>query len=358
MKRFSQRPLQASAAALALAALAATGLSLSAQAREETPASPGQAILVLDASGSMWAEMKTPEGKKTTRIETARETISAMLDELPSDIELGLIAYGHRRKGDCKDIQTLIKPGKVDKAAFRSTVNKLNPKGMTPLTDAVKQAAEALRYTEQKATVILVTDGLETCAPDPCAAALALEEAGIDFTAHVIGFGLSREESEKVSCIAENTGGKYLEAKDAAGLSDALGEVVLEPAEPVEIAPPEEVGPWFEGQPVQLNVQLSPTGRTTTDMSVEDPAEVDFPADGKWQQCQAACEADSKCGAWIFEPPGSYFIEEARCRVLPPTSEADASYTPAEDGWVSGIKPGVRILSRPYEPNPDQRDLH
>lgn len=350
MKRLPQRALQASAAALTVAAISAATIGFSAQAREDTPARPGQAMLVLDASGSMWAQMNTPEGKKTTRIETARETISAMLDDLPADIELGLIAYGHRRKGDCKDIQTLLAPGKLDKDAFRSTVNKLNPKGMTPLTDAVRQAADALRYTEQKATVILVTDGLETCAPDPCAAASALEDAGIDFTAHVIGFGLSREESEKVACIAENTGGKYLEAKDAAGLSDALGEVVLEPAEPMEMEPHPERGPWYEGAVYMENVQLYPTGMTVGFTSENNPEAVEIPEDGTPQQCQAACDADQYCGAWVYEPAGSNFVPYARCHVFAPSSELYYEHKLPEDNWHSGIKEGVVVLTEPYTP--------
>lgn len=350
MKRISIRPLQTSALAIVLAGVAAAA-TLSAHAREEAaPASAGQAILVLDASGSMWAEMKTPEGRKTTRIETARETISSLLDDLPSDMELGLIAYGHRRKGDCKDIQTLIEPGKLDKEAFRSTVNKLSPKGMTPLTDAVKQAAQALRYTEQKATVILVTDGLETCAPDACAAARSLEESGIDFTAHVIGFGLTKEESEKVACIAENTGGKYLEAQDAASLSDALGEVVMEPAEPIEQEAMQGNGPWYPGEEYMDGYAIYPTGQTTDAPKSDWPADVEIPDNGTPAQCQAACEGDEACAAWIYEPPGSYFVPYARCHVYNSGAELDYYSRPGE-GWVSGIRSDALMLVRPLEPH-------
>ncbi len=46
---------------------------------------------------------------------------------------------------------------------------RVNPKGKTPLTDGDRQVANALLFTEEKSTVILVTDGLETCDADPCA---------------------------------------------------------------------------------------------------------------------------------------------------------------------------------------------
>ena len=103
-------------------------------------------------------------------------------------------------------------------------VNGLNPRGRTPMTDAVVAAAQSLRYTEEAATVILVSDGIENCNPDPCAMARELEAAGIGFTAHVIGFDVAAEPEARaqMQCIAENTGGLFLTADNAAELSSAL----------------------------------------------------------------------------------------------------------------------------------------
>ena len=166
-----------------------------------------KAMIVMDASGSMWGQI---DGK--TKIEIARETLGDVLQSLPQDLELGLMAYGHREKGQCSDIQTIVAPGPNTARVIGAAVNKLNPKGKTPLAEAVTMAAERLRYTEDKATVILITDGLETCDADPCAVANSLEQNGIDFTAHVVGFGLSKEEGQQGACIAQNTGGIYKEA--------------------------------------------------------------------------------------------------------------------------------------------------
>ena len=145
----------------------------------------------------------------------------------------GLIAYGHRRKGDCKDIELLRSPGAT--TPLPDVVDKLVPVGKTPLTAAVETAANAMKIEETRATVILVTDGIETCDADPCAAGASLEARGLDFTAHVIGFGLSADEGRQVACLAEQTGGKYIEASNAGELADALSTV----AEAVESGPPE-----------------------------------------------------------------------------------------------------------------------
>ncbi len=192
------------------------------------------ALIVFDASGSMWGQI---EGK--AKIEIAREVVADLVRGLPEDTELGLMAYGHRRKGDCADIELLIPVGKVNKSDFVSTVEDIMPKGMTPITDSLKLAAESMRYTEQKATVVLVSDGLETCDADPCEAARKLEELGVDFTAHVIAFDLKPEETEKLECIAKSTGGQFFPASDADSLKDALDFAIEEAAPTAKVEEPE-----------------------------------------------------------------------------------------------------------------------
>jgi len=196
-------------------------------------------MIVLDASGSMWGQI----GGRS-KIEIARETLSSVLKSVPTGTELGLMVYGHREKGSCSDIELAVPPAAGTENAITAFVNGLNPKGKTPLTQSVEQAADILKYTEEKATVVLVTDGLETCEADPCALASALESKGVDFTTHVVGFGLTEEEGKQVACLAENTGGKYFQASDAGQLVAALTETVAEapmskPAQEVVEAEPE-----------------------------------------------------------------------------------------------------------------------
>ena len=184
-------------------------------------------ILVLDASGSMWGQI---DG--INKITIARDVVGDIVSDFPADQNLGFVTYGHRERGQCADIETLVEPAPGTAAEIAGIVEGLNPRGMTPMTDAVVTAAQALRHTEQAATVILVSDGIETCNPDPCAAARALEEAGVDFTAHVIGFDVRGEADAllQMQCIAEETGGRFLTADNAQELNEALREVTAAPA--------------------------------------------------------------------------------------------------------------------------------
>jgi Ca-activated chloride channel family protein len=130
-------------------------------------------MIVLDGSGSMWAQI---DGKP--KLEIARASLRAALQSIPADREIGLMAYGHREKGSCSDIELIVPPATGATGVITEAADRLKFLGKTPLTAAVKQAAEALKYTEDKATVVLITDGLETCGGDPCALGKELEAAG------------------------------------------------------------------------------------------------------------------------------------------------------------------------------------
>ncbi|MBU0653698.1 MAG: VWA domain-containing protein [Gammaproteobacteria bacterium] len=198
-----------------------------------------RAMLVLDASGSMWGQI---EGK--AKIDIAREALKTLVADWPANRSVGLVAYGHRQKDDCNDIETLLPAGAVDAARIGKIVDGLTPKGKTPLSAAVKHAAEALKYTEEKATVILISDGVETCNLDPCALGTELEKLGVDFTAHVIGFDVAKvEDQQGLRCLAENTGGKFISAANAGELKTALEQTAKAPEPEPQPAPEPEKQP-------------------------------------------------------------------------------------------------------------------
>lgn len=237
-----------------LAGLAALALMVPVAAAE-------RAIIVLDGSGSMWAQI---DGE--ARITIARDTLSEVLSTIPSDLELGLMTYGHREKGNCGDIEMMVAPAAGTASAISAAAAEINPKGMTPLSEAVRIAAEELRYTEDRATVILITDGLETCEVDVCALGMELENQGIDFTAHVLGFGLSDEEGRQVACLAENTGRQYLSAEDGDAMVEALTTTVAEVAQ-AEPAPEPEPEPAPAPAKVEHEFNLIPTAELAEGVS-------------------------------------------------------------------------------------------
>lgn len=203
------------------ALLMLAGVSAAQDAKIE-PTAANDTMIVLDASGSMWGQI---DGE--AKISIAKTAVGDILEDWDNETGLGLIAYGHRRKGDCSDIETIVSVAKGTAPIVSAKVKVLNPKGKTPITASLAQAANALKYKENGATVILVSDGLETCNADPCALAKTLEADGVDFTAHIIGFGLNDEEFKSLQCIATETGGEYFTANSADELTKALETTVV-----------------------------------------------------------------------------------------------------------------------------------
>ena len=190
----------------------------------------GNIVFILDASGSMWGQV---EGK--AKIAIAKEVLTGLVKELPDDSTVGLVAYGHRRKGDCDDVEELIPLGRLDKEKMIAKIQALSPKGKTPISRSVRLTAERIKHLEDETTIILVSDGKETCDPDPCGLVKELKDTCIKFVMHVIGFDVTEEEREQLECMAKAGGGQYYTAGNAGEFLAAAREVVEKSTPPYGI---------------------------------------------------------------------------------------------------------------------------
>lgn len=187
---------------------------------------PNDLILILDASNSMWGQI---DGEN--KIVIARRAVGELIDGLPDDSRTGLVAYGHRREGDCNDIETLQAVGPLDKDALKSTINGVMPKGRTPITASL-DAAFGLIEGDRQTSVILVSDGLETCSRDPCEAVRTARKSGLPFVLHVVGFDVAGEDTTRLECAAQAGGGVFLGVENAEQLSAALESAYEKPVTP------------------------------------------------------------------------------------------------------------------------------
>ncbi|QLQ33554.1 MAG: VWA domain-containing protein [Candidatus Thiothrix singaporensis] len=195
--------------------------------------------LVFDASGSMNQKL---DG--VPKIDIARSVLKNVVAGWDGNTERGLLVYGHRKRGDCDDIEQVVPVGAANQQAFIAQADHLTAMGETPIAKALLMAAEDLQYTESKATVILVSDGKEECGGDPCAVAKQLKQRGIDFTAHVIGFAVKDQAAgEQLRCIAEATGGHYQAAQDREEFQSMLAAAQTGQATPAPKPPPTPATP-------------------------------------------------------------------------------------------------------------------
>jgi len=189
------------------------------------PLSAQSTVLILDASGSMWEELAG--GYKIRMAQTALKSLGA---RLPDESRLALIAYGHRREDDCSDIETVVPLGRIDRAALNREIDALDPKGRTPITGAIQEAINTLRDQQGASSVVLVSDGLENCGGNPCQLVRDVRASGVGVVMHVIGFDVGEVDASQLECTAQAGGGRYLGARDAEELAEALVQAVEAPA--------------------------------------------------------------------------------------------------------------------------------
>lgn len=208
-------------------------------------------VIVVDSSGSMSAAIGG-----VPRLDAARDVLGEMLAHWPAAAPVGLVAYGHRRSSDCGDIEVLSTIGAPDTAALGRRLATLRARGKTPLAASLQQAAGMLQAAGEGGTIILVTDGIETCHPDPCGVAAALRAADAVLTVHVIGFAVEAKDEQQLSCIASAGGGAYRTAADADSLLatlDTAARAATAPAPEPEPAPAQaEPVPAEAPPPVEL----------------------------------------------------------------------------------------------------------
>ena len=182
-------------------------------------------VVVLDASGSML--QKDVGGQ--TRMDAAKQATTEFVSEAPKDAQLGLVTYGTgtgssdaEKEAGCRDITVLARPGEKPSDALKNEVNGLQPRGYTPIGNSLLKANELLPK-DGKRSIVLVSDGIDTCAPPPvCDVAKQLKEQGTELVVHAIGFMVDDAARAELTCVANVTGGTYADASSKESLKATL----------------------------------------------------------------------------------------------------------------------------------------
>lgn len=225
----SRLPIRA-AAMLAATLIGLSAVLLPAPSAHADPAN--KMMLVMDSSGSM--KERLSDGG--TRITAAKSALNAVIDGLPGSQQVGLRVYGAKvfdrsDKGACTDSQKVVGLGTDNRADLKAAVKKYKPYGETPTGYALQQAGKDLGSDGQR-TIVLVSDGEPTCAPDPCDVAADLAKQGIDLKIEVVGLDVSGKARSMLQCIARTGHGHYYDADSADDIGKALDTVATRSLRP------------------------------------------------------------------------------------------------------------------------------
>lgn len=247
-----------SAGYVPLAANAAVPASVPASAPAAVSATgddkDNKLVLLFDSSGSM----ADPDASGQTKMDAAKHAFHELIPKLPQGAHVGLRVYGatvfkKTDPGACQDSQSVVPVGPVDKTALGNAVNNFRPYGETPIAHSLREAAKDLG-TSGKRTILLVSDGEETCDPNPCATAKQISGLGIDLKIDVVGFKVDEKASKQLRCITDAGNGTYYNTDDAEDLVKSLERLAVRAFRPFRV----------DGRAIQGSSEKEPSGPVLT----------------------------------------------------------------------------------------------
>lgn len=275
----------------------------------------------MDSSGSM----RTRDGG-TTRMDAARQAATELISSVPDGTPVSLIAYGTstgtksaEKSEGCQDVKTLapMAPATTDaKNTLKDAVAGLKPRGFTPIALALSKAGKEVP-ADQPANIVLISDGIETCAPpNPDQAAKDVIATHPKATISTVGFHTDAKASKQLHQVAEAGNGLFVTAANPEQLIKRLKAI----------------------QEGTADTQLTSTGlgRAQLGQSYDEVkgAEADFPGWDAAQPFKGDLRGLSEDGKTLF------VIVWQDCSYVFSEDKTLVAIDPEKAGTIDEVKPG------------------
>lgn len=170
---------------------------------------PARILFLLDASSSMLNEWKKPED----RFHAASRVIGAIADSIHAinpDVAFALRVYGNQYSAqdkNCYDSRLEVPFGYNNVERIQTRLRYLSPMGFSPIAWSLAQAAEYdfVESDRYAYSIVLITDGGESCGGDICATVTNLLAKKISFKPYILSMVDYEPLKQQYECL-----GKYL----------------------------------------------------------------------------------------------------------------------------------------------------
>ncbi|WP_042695772.1 VWA domain-containing protein [Azospirillum sp. B506] len=182
------------------------------------PGEEPEVVMIVDGSGSMDERYLGPQ----SRMDLARRSIEHIVKGLPKPVDVALVEFT-----TCTDVRRDKFYSAPERGDLIAEVNRLRPTGGTPLARSLERAGNIISG-DADGTIVVVSDGDDTCHGDPCAVARAIKARKPRVTINVVD--LSGESGRAVvQCIAKATGGKVLSPNSGADMLQKMQQATRQP---------------------------------------------------------------------------------------------------------------------------------
>ena len=206
-------------------------------------------LFVLDGSGSMNANW----GENQSRMDVAKGILTRLVDSLRVNpkLELALRVYGHRysrQSNNCNDSQLEVPFALNNHSTIINEIQDITPRGVTPITYSLLEAAKDFPSgAGYRNILILITDGVESCGGDPCAASIELQKKGVFLRPFIIGLGVPG--GKALDCV-----GKFIDAENSNAFNNILNQSIATTFARTTVSVELLNG---DGQPVETNLNVT-----------------------------------------------------------------------------------------------------
>ncbi len=182
-------------------------------------------LILLDESSSMLQTW--PSGKP--KYKAADELILRIMDSIyavNNQVEFSLRVFGHQHtvaENNCYDTKNEVAFSKDNRTQMAYRLDDITPLGVTPIAYSLEQAAEHDLLDEQHNaySIILLTDGGESCGGDLCDVMKKLLKSKVYFKPYIVSLENDATLKTTYSCM-----GDYLHVTKDDDIPKAVGTIV------------------------------------------------------------------------------------------------------------------------------------
>lgn len=182
-------------------------------------------LFIFDVSERMSG--KFPEHTKLkdlSKLDTATEALESILEDFPQDLHVGLEAYGHQGDKDCSAIEIVSPLQQLD---TEEIINKLDllesEQGSAPLAAALQLAGEELSSAQGNKSIVLFSDGKDSCGGDINEVTSWLKAK--DIAVYVLAIDVKEDEVAELFSIADENEGHYYSVNNVEDMKRSLDKI-------------------------------------------------------------------------------------------------------------------------------------
>lgn len=235
-------------------------------------------LILLDESSSMI--QKWPSGKE--KYKAADELILHLMDSIyviNPDVEFSLRVFGHQytvEQNNCYDTKNEVPFSKDNRVQMSLRLDDIRPLGVTPIAYALMQAAEYDLVDEEHNaySIILFTDGGESCGGDICEVMNKLRKYKVYFKPYIVSLEDDATLKTTYSCM-----GDFLQVTKDADMPKAVTTIVnaFRPAIKITKADYKQIQTLAANVPSALKVNIPISNPNTDSGVIKKESEIPLP---------------------------------------------------------------------------------